>query len=146
MLITATGKAEAGYTLLEILGVILLIGLILTLAQPQISRVEEKNRMRYVGELLQTDLQRVQAEAKAGNTVKFKFTANGYCFSLDEAVIKRDYRVNGVAFSMENNEPELNFTPEGPAPVATINWTGAHYQGALALTPDGAVSWGYHVK
>lgn len=174
MLISETGKAGSGYTLLEVLGVICLIGLVLALAQPQIFQVEEKHQVRYAGELLQTDLQRVRAEAKAGNAVKLKINANGYCFPLGDTVITRDYRAHGLVFRVGNNgvgvpatlapersqskdvtgettatvtgESELSFTPEGSGPLTTISWESKHYQGALKLEADGAVSWRYHVK
>jgi type II secretory pathway pseudopilin PulG len=143
-----------GYTLFEIVGVIFLIGLIMSLARPNFFRVEERNRMRYVGELLQTDLQRVQAEAKTGNRVKVNFAAHGYAVELGEFVIKRDYRVNGITFKITTTAETTETNGVGESDLiknlselpATINWESKHYQGALALTPDGVVSWRYHEK
>jgi Tfp pilus assembly protein FimT len=144
-------ERAGGYTLLEIVGVLLLIGLIMNLAQPNFFRVEERNRMRYVGELLQTDLQRVQAETQAGNRVKLHFTGHGYYFTLGEILITRDYRVCGITFSgataaaTEDQTEAAGGASDSDRPT-TINWESKHYQGALALTPDGAVRWGYHEK
>jgi type II secretory pathway pseudopilin PulG len=174
MRISEIGK-NAGYTLLEILGVILLIGLMLALAQPEIFQVEEKHQVRYAGKLLLADLERVQAEVKAGNAVRIKINPNGYGFSLGENVISRDYRVNGLTFKAEgagvvpsstvsasandagvdgtaettggaDAETELCFTPDSAGPVATIHWQSKHYQGVLTLKADNAASWDYHAK
>jgi type II secretory pathway pseudopilin PulG len=174
MRISAIGKANSGFTLIEILGVILLLGLALTLVQPKIFQVEEKQRVRYAGELLQADLERIQAEAKAGNTVTLRFNANGYCFSLGDNVVSRDYRVNGLIFKAigpgvsatsakpspngaaaadigqttdaNPTEAELCFTPDCAGPQATVSWASGHYQGVMTLQADDAVSWRYHGK
>jgi prepilin-type N-terminal cleavage/methylation domain-containing protein len=156
MRISATGKGDSGYTLLEILAVLLLIGLLFSLAQPGIWRTGEKNRMRYVGELLQSDAQRILAEAQAGNTVQLSFDSHGYRICLGDTVTTRDYRAGGIAFRLESQAtvgedragdgPELDFVPDRPGPGAAIIWESEHYRGELTLKTNEALSWGYHAK
>jgi prepilin-type N-terminal cleavage/methylation domain-containing protein len=169
MRISATGKGDSGYTLLEILAVLLLIGLLFSLAQPGIWRTGEKNRMRYVGELLQSDAQRILAEAQAGNTVQLSFDSHGYRICLGDTVTTRDYRAGGIAFRLESQAtpasglredrenaaepedttgdgPELDFVPDRPGPAAAIIWESEHYRGELTLKTNEALSWGYHAK
>jgi type II secretory pathway pseudopilin PulG len=152
MPITETGESTSGYTLLEILGVILLFGLIAALVQPEIMLSVERNRVRYIGALLQTDLERAQAEARTDNEVKLVFSPAGYGFTIGDTVITRDYHIDGVQFQVTGSAaadagaPELFFSNTDVCPTATITWESQHYRGVLSIGPAEAMKWSFQRK
>lgn len=143
---------EAGYTLLEVLGVLLLIGLVLTLACPEMFLTAERTRIRYAGELLQVDIKQLYTEAKAGNKAVLRFTASGYDFWIGDTEIKRDYGNDGLTFRLpadneEETGAELTFAPVGSVSVSEVNLESKHYRGVLKLAPDpGQMEWKYYAK
>ncbi|HYH05164.1 MAG TPA: hypothetical protein VEC37_18895 [Bacillota bacterium] len=151
MRISVTGKGNTGYTLLEVLGVILLIGLVLSLVRPEFPRFEERNRLRYVGELIQADLKTAQDQTKTGNVVRVHFNPYGYRFKIGDTLIMRDFKSYGVNFILPSaaeaeSETELLFATDGSCQPIALDWEGQHFQGTLAIKPDGTVSWNYHAK
>lgn len=143
---------EVGYTLLEVLGVLLLVGLVLTLARPEMFLTAERTRIRYAGELLQVDIKQLYTEAKAGNKAVLSFTASGYDFWIGDTEIKRDYGNDGLTFRLQGESEEemgaeLTFVPDESAPAAEVNLESKHYRGVLKLAPDpGQMEWKYHAK
>jgi prepilin-type N-terminal cleavage/methylation domain-containing protein len=151
MRITGTGKATSGYTLLEVLAVLLLIGLISVLVQPEMFLSVERNRLRYVGKLVQADFDRVRAEAKTNSEIKVAFNSTGYSFTIGSTVITRNFKLDGVQFQIHNGTdgataPEVCFSSNGANPATTLTWKSQHYQGTLAISETGAVQWSDHVK
>jgi prepilin-type N-terminal cleavage/methylation domain-containing protein len=145
MRISATGKAAAGYTLLEVLAVLLLIGLICALARPEMFLCVERNRVRLAGKLVQTDLERVRAEAKTGNEVKVTFNPAGYCFTVGSTVITRDFKSQGLQFQVADSaNVTVRYSGAGANPATTLDWKSQHYQGTLTISPTGAVQWSEH--
>jgi type II secretory pathway pseudopilin PulG len=148
MPITETGESTSGYTLLEILGVILLFGLIASLVQPEILLSVERNRVRYIGALLQTDLERVQAEARTGNEVRLVISPTGYGFTIGNTAITRDYQIDGMQFRITGSaadagSPELLFSNADVCPAATITWESQHYRGVFSINPAEALKWSF---
>jgi type II secretory pathway pseudopilin PulG len=146
MRITGTGKATSGYTLMEVLGVLLLIGLIYALVQPEMFLSVERNRIRLAGQLVQADLERVRAEARSGVEVKVTFNPAGYSFTIGNTVITRNFKPDGVQLQIDNDADdtmatEICFSGNGANPVATFNWKSQHYQGTLAISATGTVQW-----
>lgn len=145
------GKRCSGYTLLEILGVIALIGLIYALVQPEFALSEERNRVRYVGLMLQADLQAAGDQAKTGNEIKVAFHASGYRYKIGDALMERDYRRDGLVFTFrygndDAGQPELVYKADGSCRPGVIDWGSRHYRGSLELKADGTISWSYHGK
>jgi prepilin-type N-terminal cleavage/methylation domain-containing protein len=149
MRISATGKAANGYTLLEVLAVLLLIGLISALVQPEMFLCVERNRVRLVGKLVQADLERVRAEAKSGTEVQVTFNPAGYCFTIGNTVITRDFKPKGMQFHVAGAVTgsvtvTVCYSGAGASPATTFDWKSQHYQGTLAISPTGAVQWSEH--
>jgi type II secretory pathway pseudopilin PulG len=152
MRITETGKAVAGYTLLEVLGVLLLIGLVTALVRPEMLLSVERNRLRHVGELVRADLDRVQAEAKTGTEVIVSFNPSGYDFTIGNTVITRDFQPEGLRFRVTNDAATggavftVHYFGTVVDPAVTLAWESRHYQGTLAIGTTGTVQWSYHPK
>jgi type II secretory pathway pseudopilin PulG len=150
MRITETGKAAAGYTLLEVLGVLLLIGLGVALVRPEMLLSVERNRLRHVGELARADLDRAQAEAKTGAEVMVSFNPSGYGFTIGNIVITRDFQPEGLRFRVPNAADAaalaVRYSGAAVSPAATLAWESRHYQGTLAISTTGAVQWSYQQK
>lgn len=164
---SATGKETAGFTLLEILAVILLVGLISALSYPNFIRSQEKVELRYVGELLKADLQQVREEAMTHRTAqKFTLAGNNYHFKIGSLEIKRSLGKYGLSFvtpvlsdeakpkegtgeaevnakypKEEENSLELIFDPDGSCDTTTVNWKSKNFRGSLVVNADGTSRW-----
>lgn len=83
-------KSESGYTLIEILAVLIILGLIGLLAFPRFFGGEEKAYLNLVGKLVRADLNTVREEAFSGQTeITVAFFENGYSFNIGETEIRR---------------------------------------------------------
>lgn len=167
-------KSELGYTLIEILAVLIILGLIGLLAFPRFFGAEEKAYLNLVGKLVRTDLNTAREEAFAGQTeITVAFFENGYSFNIGETEIRRVFdkhqfqwgslvgagesvepletmvEVGGVTDNEGEPDPgitELCFNRDKDLPETTINWTTGHFQGIFVLKPDGSASWDYASK
>lgn len=167
-------KSELGYTLIEILAVLIILGLIGLLAFPRFFGAEEKAYLNLVGELVRTDLKAAREETISGQTeITVAFFENGYSFNIGETEIRRVFdkfqfqwegsaetgqSVESVATMAEidgvtdnEREPdsgitELCFNRDQDLPETTINWTTGHFQGNIMIKPDGSASWDYASK
>jgi prepilin-type N-terminal cleavage/methylation domain-containing protein len=157
--ISATGKETAGFTLLEILAVILLIGLICAVTYPNFVRSQEKVELRYVGELLKTDLQQVREEAMTHRTAQtVTLLGSAYHFKIGDLEIGRKLRrYNEFSFvtptpieegqsvtEKAKTEPDpivLIFAADGSCDAVTVNWESKHFRGSLVVNADGTSRW-----
>lgn len=168
MLILGIGNKESGFTLLEVVAVLILIGFISALAVPNFFNSEEKAMVDKVGALLQNDLNQVKAEAIIGQTgTSLNFEENGYSFKIGTTQISRRLdrlKLSNLAatsvvvteenqeVSVESNERKLNdkldiyFNKEGYCAPQQIRWETVHYQGSINLKEDGTVGWVYEPK
>jgi hypothetical protein len=167
-LIPAIGRKPAGFTLLEVLGIIVLLGLACTLVYPNITNGAEKIRVHYIGKLLSSDIQKVQETAvserePAGLTLD----DNGYHYDLGDNRVKRIFPEHGFAFekgaepiitgmsdAMEDeemsdtmeDEATLIFRTDGSCNEINLDWQSDHFRGSLQVAVDGTVSWKYESK
>lgn len=98
--ISETGKpVSGGFTLLEVLGIIVLLGLASILAIPKFANSSERIKLQYFGKLLQTDIQLVREDAVSeGDDQAIIFENNGYCFNIGSRMIKRLFYDYGFTF------------------------------------------------
>ncbi len=98
-------RFPGGYTLIEILAVLTLIGILMAVVYPQLTNSPERNKIVYIGKLLKADLDLVREEAFSGKEeLVVEFNTRGYHFRIGESQIVRvfmDYQ-----FAFEITEPE----------------------------------------
>lgn len=167
-------NSELGYTLIEILAVLIILGLIGLLAFPRFFGAEEKAYLNLVGKLVRADLNAAREEALSGQTeITVAFFENGYSFNIGETEIRRVFdkfqfqwgslaetsesvesvgtmvEIDGVTDNereFDSGITELCFNRDQDLPETTINWTSGHFQGNFVLKPDGSASWEYGSK
>ncbi len=178
MPILGTGKIkiydQLGYTLIEILAVLILLCLIGLLAFPRFFGGEEKAYLNQIGKLVRVDLNTVKEEAFCGKQeIVVTFFENGYTFNIGEVEIRRVFDkfqfhwkapleaaeltepVESSEIIEDNNENEtepesgnfeLSFNNDSDLTETKLHWTTNHYQGNILLKADGSVSWDYEPK
>lgn len=103
-------RASSGYTLLEIMAVITLIGLVTLIIYPQFTISPEKNEIVYIGKLLKTDLNLVKEESfSSKKEMSLFFVPDGYSYNIDETEISRSFLQYEFVFDVpvpEKTEPE----------------------------------------
>lgn len=105
-------KESFGYTLLEVLAVITLIGLVTMIIYPQFTISPEKSEIIYIGKLLKSDIDLVREESFSNKSeISILFLGNGYGFMIDETEISRRFL-------------KYQFTFDLPPPVETEPETG----------------------
>jgi len=116
---------QAGFTLIEMLAVITLIGLITALVWPVFILSSEKAQIQYLERLIKVDLAQVQNEAIVACTaLTVNFRPDGYCFILGSKVLERHFTANQFLFDLpeqtEIPKTKLEATSEATAsPEAT---------------------------
>ncbi|HEX3044734.1 MAG TPA: type II secretion system protein [Bacillota bacterium] len=108
-----TGRTgNAGYTLIEILAVLTLIGFITLMVLPSLIHGEEKARVGNIGRLIIADLKEVREEAALSHSkIVVSFSAQGYSFALGDIPVQRQFPEDHFHF-------ELPEPPEVIEPVA----------------------------
>jgi type II secretory pathway pseudopilin PulG len=152
------GKPQ-GFTLLEVLGIIVLLGFACTLVYPNLVGSAEKTRMQYIGKLLTSDLQQVQeAAVTERDSVRVVLEDNGYYYTLGNNQITRVFPEHGFAFmtiiettdgetaASLSEAAELIFQPDGSCNELFLNWQSQHFHGSLQVASDGTVSWNNATK
>lgn len=103
-------RISSGYTLLEIMAVITLIGLITLIVYPQFTISPEKSEIIYIGKLLKSDIDLVKEESFINKKeLSVLFQSNGYGFTIEEAEISRSFRKYQFTFDLpdlEETDPE----------------------------------------
>jgi prepilin-type N-terminal cleavage/methylation domain len=100
MPILETGNKTAGYTLLEVVAVLTLIGLIMALTYPRINYALEQAEVGFMGRLIRSDFKELRDESISdpGAEIAVTFTISGYSFTIGEHYINR---VFGYHFAFE---------------------------------------------
>ncbi|HYH01881.1 MAG TPA: prepilin-type N-terminal cleavage/methylation domain-containing protein [Bacillota bacterium] len=159
--ILGTGnRFSKGFTLLEVLGIIVLLGLAASLAYPNFTSSQEKIKLQYMGKLVRADLQLARENAvseQTGNTVRFN--RNSYDYKIGGRTIERSLVGYGFGFNLDAAEEittgvetaasplgTVAFAPDGSCGETTLNWKSDHFQGSLMVRSDGTVSWQYAGK
>ncbi len=82
--------AQSGYTLIEILAVLIILSIIGLLAFPRYERGEEKAYLKQIGKLIQADIRTAGEEAVYEKSeVLVGFFINGYRFEIGDMEIRR---------------------------------------------------------
>ena len=101
---------SSGYTLLEVLAVLTLIGLITLIVYPQFTISPEKSEIIYIGKLIKSDIELVKEESFINKQVlSIYFVSNGYGYMIDETEISRSFLKYQFTFdlpALEETEPE----------------------------------------
>lgn len=117
MPISETGKT-AGYTLLEVVAVITLIGLIMALVYPSINLSVERVEIGYIGRLIKADFNQIKDESildpAQGMIVTFR--KDGYFFMIGEHVITRSFNYQ---FTFALPEPKADENSQAPTATKT---------------------------
>lgn len=162
---------QSGYTLLEILAVLILLGIIGLLASPLLYSGEEKAYVQSIGKLVKADLSLVREEAVCEKSpITVEFSQNGYFFSIGEIEISRvfdKFRFLWTSSSVTPQEPEaetgyetetgneadpqpapmeIKYTTDGVSRETLLQWETTNFQGELSLNPEGSVDWRYVAK
>ena len=178
MPILGTGKgkvgSESGYTLIEILAVLIMLSIIGLLVFPRYDRREEKAYLRQIGNLIQADIRTVREEAVCGKTDIFiYFAAGSYRFDIGDTEIERvfdkyqfqwDFSLNELEKGEEFEEMAIYspfeegeevpdfagsqwcFTSDGLYPEIILEWTSRNFIGTMACKADGSFEWVYTAK
>jgi len=158
--ISAIGKGQAGYTLLEILAVLILMGFIGTLAFPAFFRNEEKLAIGKIEDTIRNDWEKLQREAMAGkmnHTVTFD--GYGYSFEIGEAEIRRSFQNYNFTWTIPEQGEEtesnatvtrsganLTFNPDGSCSAGEWGWETLRFRGVMRINDDGTMEWRYERK
>lgn len=107
-------RASSGYTLLEIMAVITLIGIMTLIVYPQFTISPEKSEISYIGKLLKADLNLVKEEAfSSKKEILIDFKNNGYDYPIDETLIPRSFMKYHFAFDVpEPEETDKEMAPD----------------------------------
>jgi type II secretory pathway pseudopilin PulG len=156
---SGTGRAAPGFTLLEVLGIIVLLGLACTLVYPNYINGEEKTRVQYIGKLLTSDIQQVQETAVIErDSASVVLAGDGYHYDLGGNQITRTFPKYGFTFKMMmessegdaavtmENEGVLTFEANGSCNAMDLSWQSNHFRGSLQVAADGTVSWQYETR
>lgn len=163
--------SQSGYTLFEILAVLIMLSIIGLLVFPRFDSGEEKAYLKQIGELIQADIQTVSEEAVAEKSeIVVELFTTGYRFEIGDFEIKRVFdkfqfhwdfasadiekkekveAVETLELSAENDADlesgnlELSFNSDGDFPETTMGWATKHFTGSLLLNSDGNVNWDY---
>jgi prepilin-type N-terminal cleavage/methylation domain-containing protein len=112
-----TGKSPAGFTLLEVVAVITLVGLIMALTYPRINHAVEQVEVGYIGRLVKTDLNQIRDESASdpSSEMVVTFTKDGYSFAIGDHRIIRSFKYQ-FTFELPEAEQKENVpTPTGAA-------------------------------
>ncbi|HBF37893.1 MAG TPA: hypothetical protein DDW50_11285, partial [Firmicutes bacterium] len=98
MRILQTGKRVAGYTLLEVVAVITLIGLLAALTMPRINLAVEQVEVGYIGRLVQSDFKQIKDQSVLNPFAEMvvTFKKDGYSFNIGEHSITRSFHYQFV--------------------------------------------------
>jgi prepilin-type N-terminal cleavage/methylation domain-containing protein len=151
MPISQTGRSESGYTLLEILAVIMLLGLVLAWVTPNLLDGEERTALQYIQRLLESDLRQMkEAAVRERMEIMIGFDGHGYRMQLPDTIIDRNFAHYGFSFlppppaeddphGEKQAFPKLKIKPDGTCDGMTVQWNSTHYSGGLSVDANGAI-------
>jgi len=159
--ISATGKNQSGYTLLEVLAVLILIGFIGTLAFPVFFRSEEKLVIDKIEDILRNDWERLQQEAMVSKMNHAVIFDNwGYAFTIGANRIHRSFQKYNFNWNMSGNDDrddetetslqagatDLIFNTNGSCTAGEWGWETPRFRGVMVVNHDGTMEWKYERK
>jgi prepilin-type N-terminal cleavage/methylation domain-containing protein len=118
MPISETGNQTTGYTLLEVVAVITLIGLIMALVYPSINLSVERVEIGYIGRLIRADFNQIKDESilDPAQRMFVTFRKDGYFFMIGEHVITRSFNYQ---FTFALPEPKADENSQAPTATKT---------------------------
>ncbi|MCL6589764.1 MAG: prepilin-type N-terminal cleavage/methylation domain-containing protein [Firmicutes bacterium] len=123
MPILETGKRSGGFTLIEMLGVITLLGLVMMIVYPRFELNEEKTEALFIGRLITADVELVQGEALAGREIlTLHFSKDGYDYKIGESTVTRSFHRFDFKFAIPEEKTEK--TEEDSGTEAAEDETG----------------------
>lgn len=173
MPISGTGNPKpspkSGYTLIEILAVLVILSIIGLLAFPRYERGEEKAYLRQIGNLVRADLRTVcEVAASEKSEILVDFSKNGYRFNVGDTEIKRvfdkfQFRWDVPVEEFDEGEGdtvletltlpgkeeeeviygniELFFNSDGAYPDMIVDWSSKNFTGSLVMKSEGSIEW-----
>ena len=160
---------EPGYTLIEILAVLVILSIIGLLAFPRYERREERAYLKQIGNLVRADIRRVSEEAVCEKTeILMEFSGNGYRFDIGDTEINRVFDKFQFHWGAPFEEPEeteadalmktfglygeeeaeiiysnieIYFNSEGIYPDMIAEWASQNFTGSLVMKSDGSLDW-----
>lgn len=162
---------ESGYTLIEILAVLVILSVIGLLAFPRYERGEEKAYLKQIGNLIRADLRTANEEAVGEKSeILVEFFSNGYRFDIGDKEIRRVFDkfqfrwdvpaeeleeaggevvIEALGLPGEEEKAEavnyssiaLSFSSDGVYPDLIVDWSSQNYSGNLIIKSDGSVAW-----
>ncbi|HEX3047760.1 MAG TPA: prepilin-type N-terminal cleavage/methylation domain-containing protein, partial [Bacillota bacterium] len=122
MPILETGSRSGGFTLLEMLAVIVLMGMVMMIVYPRFELNEEKTEVLFIGRLVTGDVELLQGEALANREIlTLHFSKDGYDFKIGESTVSRSFHRFEFKFAIPEEEPKEDTGSEAPegTPAAT---------------------------
>lgn len=105
MPILETGKSNGGFTLLEILAVIVLLGLVTMIVYPRFELNEEKTEALFIGRLITADIEMLRGEALAEREIlTLHINKDGYDYKIGESTISRSFPRFEFKFAIPEEE------------------------------------------
>lgn len=159
ILVIGKMNRDQGYTLLEMLAVVALIGLIFSLAVPSLINREERLLLNQIAKLLSSDLNKLKLEVVANRSdTTVYFTEAGYFFKLDDYQIERKFNnfsfhfivldvvddevdAEGDFETVPRDMMQLMVSSEGRCNPVRLEWESTHFKGVLAINEDLQVEW-----
>lgn len=162
------GNSSRGFTLLEIMAVLFLIGLTAAIVFPNLMLRDEQLEVDYIGKLIRSDIALVKSEADASRfDPVFGVTADGYRVRLGSRELERafpryqfKFNISGVETTPGETSVAPVSTPDPDSPpeaseartewvlfgddsdfTLDLSWDTQHFKGTLKVNPQGVVEW-----
>ncbi len=147
---------QAGFTLLEMLAVITLLGIIAALIWPNFILSGEKTELQYIERLIKVDLEQVRNEAIAAATgVSVNFRADGYDFVLGKSLLERNFKSYQFQFEISDEIKSPELKPDTNLLIAekteiekkeAVKTEDVKAQGSLLINKEGELSEEYRLQ
>ena len=131
---------QAGFTLIEMMVVLVVLGLAIGIAVPSFQRSMDRARTDGAATELQSDLKLAISTARAtGRTLRVDFSAGGYKLT-DAADSTRVFRSRDIAAGVRmSSSGDVLVFPWGQVQAASIEIAGSSIHRSLLVLPTGRV-------